>query len=166
MVKEPFLPFCAPNKTTSRSQAKFSSYFVNFEKLLQVVSSLVAGALICCAACRNLLQFCFGKSLQLGRQSNLASYMLEQATALEQLHKTANAVSILLHRAHACLCIEYEILTFSCQQANQGSALEAANMLWLIQRDFLEGTTVQQMVKAALEPVQNPNRDADIEEVS
>lgn len=39
-------------------------------------------------------------------------------------------------------------------------------MLWLIQRDFLEGTTVQQMVKAALEPVDNPNRDADIEEVS
>lgn len=38
-------------------------------------------------------------------------------------------------------------------------------MLWLIQRDFLEGTTVQQMVKAALEPVENPNRDADIEEV-
>ena len=37
-------------------------------------------------------------------------------------------------------------------------------MLWLIQRDFLEGTTVQQMVKAALEPVDNPNKDIDIDE--
>lgn len=39
-------------------------------------------------------------------------------------------------------------------------------MLWLIQRDFLQGASVQQMVKAALEPVDNPNKDADIEEVS
>lgn len=49
---------------------------------------------------------------------------------------------------------------------NKESALEAANMLWLIQRDFLEGTSVQQMVKAALEPVNNPKKDADIEEAS
>ena len=39
-------------------------------------------------------------------------------------------------------------------------------MLWLIQRDFLEGTTVQQMVKAALDAVDNPNKDADIKEVA
>ena len=39
-------------------------------------------------------------------------------------------------------------------------------MLWLIQRDFLEGLTVQQMVNSALEPVSNPTRDADIEQVA
>ena len=38
-------------------------------------------------------------------------------------------------------------------------------MLWLIQRDFLEGQSVQQMVDAALEPVPNPGRDADIDQV-
>lgn len=37
-------------------------------------------------------------------------------------------------------------------------------MLWLIQRDFLEGQSVQQMVTAALEPVPNPGKDADIEQ--
>lgn len=51
-------------------------------------------------------------------------------------------------------------------QTREGSSLEAANMLWLIQRDFLQGTSVQQMVNAALEPVDNPNKDGDIEEVS
>ena len=38
-------------------------------------------------------------------------------------------------------------------------------MLWLIQRDFLEGQSVQQMVNAALEPVPNPGHDADIDQV-
>jgi len=38
-------------------------------------------------------------------------------------------------------------------------------MLWLIQRDFLEGSSVQQMVNTALETVDNPRHDADIEEV-
>lgn len=51
-------------------------------------------------------------------------------------------------------------------QAGKKSPLEAANMLWLIQRDFLEGQSVQQMVNAALEPVPNPDKDADIEQVA
>ncbi len=38
-------------------------------------------------------------------------------------------------------------------------------MLWLIQRDFLEGKTVQQMVSEALAPVSNPSRDPDIAQV-
>ena len=38
-------------------------------------------------------------------------------------------------------------------------------MLWLIQRDFLEGKTVQQMVSEALLPVANPHEDADIAQV-
>lgn len=37
-------------------------------------------------------------------------------------------------------------------------------MLWLIQRDFLEGQSVQQMVTAALQPVPNPSKDPDIEQ--
>ena len=43
--------------------------------------------------------------------------------------------------------------------------VEAPNMLWLIQRDFLEGKTVQQMVSEALAPVSNPSRDPDIAQV-
>jgi hypothetical protein len=35
-------------------------------------------------------------------------------------------------------------------------------MLWLIQRDFLEGKTVQQMVAEALARVPNPSQDPDI----
>ncbi len=43
--------------------------------------------------------------------------------------------------------------------------VEAPNMLWLIQRDFLEGKTVQQMVSEALARVPNPSRDPDIAQV-
>ena len=52
------------------------------------------------------------------------------------------------------------------QEVASASALEAANMLWLIQRDFLEGSSVQQMVNTALATVDNPRHDADIEEVT
>lgn len=38
-------------------------------------------------------------------------------------------------------------------------------MLWLIQRDFLEGKTVQAMVSEALQPVPNPEQDQDIAQV-
>lgn len=38
-------------------------------------------------------------------------------------------------------------------------------MLWLIQRDFLEGKTVQQMVSEALSAVPNPSRNPDIAQV-
>ena len=39
-------------------------------------------------------------------------------------------------------------------------------MLWLIQRDFLEGKTVQAMVAEALLPVPNPFEDQDIAQVT
>ncbi len=37
-------------------------------------------------------------------------------------------------------------------------------MLWLIQRDFLEGKTVAAMVAEALATVPNPTRDPDIDQ--
>ena len=51
-------------------------------------------------------------------------------------------------------------------QGKQRAPLAPATMLWLIQRDFLEGKTVQAMVKEALEPVPNTNHDLDIDQVS
>ena len=50
-------------------------------------------------------------------------------------------------------------------QGKRRAPLAPANMLWLIQRDFLEGKTVQAMVKEALEPVPNPEHDTDIDQV-
>lgn len=44
--------------------------------------------------------------------------------------------------------------------------VEAPNMLWLIQRDFLEGKTVGQMVAEALSEVPNPTRNVDIAQVA
>lgn len=43
---------------------------------------------------------------------------------------------------------------------------EPGNMLWLIQRDFLEGKTVQEMLNTALAPVPNTFADKDIDQVN
>lgn len=53
-----------------------------------------------------------------------------------------------------------------CLQGAKHAPLAPATMLWLIQRDFLEGKTVQAMVKEALEQVPNPNHDSDIDQVA
>eukprot|EP00850_Spirogloea_muscicola_P005528 SM000025S08423 [mRNA] locus=s25:657110:662613:- [translate_table: standard] len=46
------------------------------------------------------------------------------------------------------------------------SIFQPAKLLWLIQRDFLEGKTVQQMVDEALATVPNDSGDRDIEQVN
>jgi len=51
------------------------------------------------------------------------------------------------------------------QGGGGSSPVEPGNMLWLIQRDFLEGKTVQDMVSEALLPVANPYEDQDIAQV-
>lgn len=48
----------------------------------------------------------------------------------------------------------------------QDVAFEPAKLLWLIQRDFLEGKSVQQMVDEALQRVPNSNGDKYIDEVN
>lgn len=55
------------------------------------------------------------------------------------------------------------------QQATTAAAaqpLQPANLLWLIQRDFLRGSSVQQMVREALEDVPNPSGDKHVAEVN
>lgn len=52
------------------------------------------------------------------------------------------------------------------QGGGGSSPVEPGSMLWLIQRDFLEGKTVQSMVSEALQPVPNPFQDQDIAQVS
>ncbi|KAL5209371.1 hypothetical protein ABZP36_004994 [Zizania latifolia] len=48
----------------------------------------------------------------------------------------------------------------------QDIAFEPAKLLWLIQRDFLQGKSVQQMVNEALQRVPNENGDKYIDEVN
>jgi len=48
----------------------------------------------------------------------------------------------------------------------QDVAFEPAKLLWLIQRDFLQGKSVQQMVNEALQRVPNDNGDKYIDEVN
>eukprot|EP00877_Chromochloris_zofingiensis_P014120 jgi/Chrzof1/8962/Cz03g31040.t1 len=48
-------------------------------------------------------------------------------------------------------------------QGSQGVPVQPGSMLWLIQRDFLEGKSVQQLVKDALAPVPNPSHDMELD---
>jgi hypothetical protein len=47
-----------------------------------------------------------------------------------------------------------------------GTAFASTNMLWVIQRDFLQGKTPQQMLGEAMQPVANPNSDKGIDQVN
>ncbi|KAF8659455.1 hypothetical protein HU200_058486 [Digitaria exilis] len=55
---------------------------------------------------------------------------------------------------------------FYGRSAGQDVAFEPAKLLWLIQRDFLQGKSVQQMVNEALQRVPNDNGDKYIDEVN
>ncbi|KAG0481446.1 hypothetical protein HPP92_012304 [Vanilla planifolia] len=48
----------------------------------------------------------------------------------------------------------------------QDVAFEPAKLLWLIQRDFLQGKSVQEMVNEALQHVPNTDGDKDIDQVN
>ncbi|ONM51741.1 Guanylate-binding family protein [Zea mays] len=64
--------------------------------------------------------------------------------------------------------MKYRSISKSCRGALQGQdvAFEPAKLLWLIQRDFLQGKSVQQMVDEALQRVPNNNGDTNIDELN
>lgn len=48
-------------------------------------------------------------------------------------------------------------------RGQRGGGVEPGSMLWLIQRDFLQGQTADQLVRSVLAPVDNPQHDAGLE---
>ena len=55
---------------------------------------------------------------------------------------------------------------FYQRQQGRGSTLQLATLLWLIQRDFLEGKTVKQLVDQALAEVPNVSDDKHVDSVN
>jgi hypothetical protein len=51
-------------------------------------------------------------------------------------------------------------------QSSIAVPVEPGSMLWVIQRDFLQGKSVQQLVADALAPVPNPQNDKAIAETN
>lgn len=80
-------------------------------------------------------------------------------------------MSILVIRSLSAISACQHFLTVigivgAMQGGGGSSPVEPGSMLWLIQRDFLEGKTVQTMVSEALQPVPNPFHDQDIAQVA
>jgi hypothetical protein len=90
---------------------------------------------------------------------------LSRAVALHLKATLSCPTDIAIHLTRArCLC----------RQAGAGAAtahtarprhLEPLHMVWVIQRDFLQGTTTQAALEAALAPVPNPKGEPSIEQV-
>lgn len=62
---------------------------------------------------------------------------------------------------HTVLCLPI-LLVFLCLKSETAVPVEPGSMLWVIQRDFLQGKSVQQLVDDALAPVPNPSNDKAI----
>uniref|UniRef100_R7W379 Guanylate-binding protein 4 n=1 Tax=Aegilops tauschii TaxID=37682 RepID=R7W379_AEGTA len=69
-------------------------------------------------------------------------------------------------RIFALAAVLSSLLVYNLPETGQDVAFEPAKLLWLIQRDFLEGKSVQQMVDEALQRVPNSNGDKYIDEVN
>jgi hypothetical protein len=68
------------------------------------------------------------------------------------------------------LCCDLSLLPNNaaahCLQNDVAVPVEPGSMLWVIQRDFLQGKSVQQLVNDALAPVSNPQNDKAIAETN
>ncbi|GAB4841666.1 hypothetical protein Ancab_022388 [Ancistrocladus abbreviatus] len=62
--------------------------------------------------------------------------------------------------------LSFSLSTHVPSRVKGQDAFEPAKLLWLIQRDFLQGKSVQEMVNEALKRVPNSNGDKNIEQVN
>ncbi|XP_042017372.1 guanylate-binding protein 4-like isoform X2 [Salvia splendens] len=69
-------------------------------------------------------------------------------------------------RIFALATVMSSVLIYNLPETGQDVAFEPAKLLWLIQRDFLQGKSVKEMVDEALRPVPNPNDDKNIDQVN
>ncbi|RWR87940.1 guanylate-binding protein 1-like protein [Cinnamomum micranthum f. kanehirae] len=69
-------------------------------------------------------------------------------------------------RIFALATVLSSVLIYNLPETGQDVAFEPAKLLWLIQRDFLQGKSVQEMVDEALQRVPNYDGDKNIEQVN
>ncbi|KAF1898105.1 hypothetical protein Lal_00032869 [Lupinus albus] len=69
-------------------------------------------------------------------------------------------------RIFALANVMSSVLIYNLPETGQDVAFEPAKLLWLIQRDFLQGKSVQEMVNEALRRVPNTDRDKNIDMVN
>ncbi|OMP08821.1 hypothetical protein COLO4_06092 [Corchorus olitorius] len=69
-------------------------------------------------------------------------------------------------RIFALATVMSSVLIYNLPETGQDVAFEPAKLLWLIQRDFLQGKSVQEMVDEALKHVPNTDGDKNIDQVN
>ncbi|KHG20613.1 Guanylate-binding 5 [Gossypium arboreum] len=69
-------------------------------------------------------------------------------------------------RIFALATVMSSVLIYNLPETGQDIAFEPAKLLWLIQRDFLQGKSVKEMVDEALRHVPNSDGDKNIDQVN
>ncbi|KAL5988798.1 hypothetical protein ACLOJK_026900 [Asimina triloba] len=69
-------------------------------------------------------------------------------------------------RIFALATVMSSVLIYNLPETGQDVAFEPAKLLWLIQRDFLQGKSVQEMVNGALQRVPNYDGDRNIDQIN
>lgn len=111
----------------------------------------------------NISKFCaaLATPILVGANQSSAAGLLSLLTCIPILH--ADNIPI-LHRPstlYTVLCLLI-LLVCLCLKSATAVPVEPGSMLWVIQRDFLQGKSVQQLVNDALAPVPNPSNDKAI----
>lgn len=65
-----------------------------------------------------------------------------------------------------CVCMQSEAKGADGKQPMASGALDPGSMMWLIQRDFLQGKSAEQLVHDVLAPVPNPHGEKDIDNLN
>ncbi|KAL3683680.1 hypothetical protein R1sor_001702 [Riccia sorocarpa] len=93
----------------------------------------------------------WGEPLELEVDGQTTSVLFLDTEGFESVGKS----TVYDDRIFALAAIMSSVLIYNLPETGRESALQPAKLVWLIQRDFLEGKTVQQMVDQALLPVPN-----------
>nr|CAB3452129.1 unnamed protein product [Digitaria exilis] len=104
----------------------------------------------------------WGTPVELDIDGSIVSVLYLDTEGFESVGKS----NVYDDRIFALATVLSSVLVYNLPETGQDVAFEPAKLLWLIQRDFLQGKSVQQMVDEALQRVPNNNGDKYIDEIN
>ncbi|CAL9158839.1 unnamed protein product [Musa hybrid cultivar] len=125
----------------------------NLPETMRFYSLMISILQIAVSCCRFARLIYLGSHLLLKLQKNFMEGL--------NLNSVSAKILLLLITKYTCSYSQYGVFI-----QGQDVAFEPAKLLWLIQRDFLQGKSVQEMVNEALRRIPNNNGDRNIDQVN